>query len=389
MSRYQGRFPLLFVTLVFITTVMRPPVASVGPLLAQIQADLGLQSYQTALLAAVPVVCFGIGAFLTPWLVAKLGIIDTFTIILGSLSAALLLRPWFGYWILLVLTVFAGLGIALVNVAITTLVRNEFPDQVSKITAYYTALLGVFASIGALVAVPLAQISGNWNTSLFFWGAVSFVAFLLWLVTNRGLGHDHSRGSANHILNPKVWVSGATWGIVGYFGFQSLVFYSVLNWLPSLLETKGYSAIEAGTMLSFTAVVGVPVGLVVTANLRRIPSIWGLMLVIGSITTVGVLLLLAPAPFAWFASGITGVGLAMSFPLSIALIGIKGSSAETTTALSALAQGFGYLLAAIGTYLIGVIGAGPGGWDQAVWALLAVVLAGVAAGLLVTRSRGV
>ncbi len=389
MSRYQARLPLLFTTLVFITTVMRPPVASVGPLLSEIQTSLSLEPFQTALLAAVPVVCFGFGAFLTPWLVAKLGVIDTFTVILGSLTVALLLRPWFGYGILLALTVVAGLGIALVNVAITTLVRDEFPTQVSKITAYYTALLGVFASLGALLAVPLQEATGSWNASLFFWGVISALAFILWLLTNRGLGHDESRGSKNQILNPRVWRSGATWGIVGYFGFQSLVFYAILNWLPSLLEAKGFSALEAGTMLSFAAVVGVPVGLVVTANLRRIPSIWGLMLVIGGITATGILLLLAPAQFSWLASGVTGVGLAMSFPLSIALIGLKGSSSTTTTALSALAQGFGYLLAAVGTYVVGVLGVGPAGWSSAVWTLFAIVIAGVASGLLVTRSSSV
>jgi CP family cyanate transporter-like MFS transporter len=49
---------------IFVTAlIIRPPVAQIGPILEVIKNSLGLDSSQAAILAAIPVLGFGFGAF--------------------------------------------------------------------------------------------------------------------------------------------------------------------------------------------------------------------------------------------------------------------------------------------------------------------------------------
>jgi CP family cyanate transporter-like MFS transporter len=76
-----------------------------------------------------------------------------------------------------------------------------------------------------------------------------------------------------------------------------------------------------------------------------------------------------------------------SFAMVLALLGMRARTPETTAALSTVAQGWGYLLAAAGPLLVGVLHGATGGYD----AMFVLVLAGVAglavSGWLVTRPR--
>jgi CP family cyanate transporter-like MFS transporter len=89
-------------------------------------------------------------------------------------------------------------------------------------------------------------------------------------------------------------------------------------------------------------------------------------------------------PLLWLL--LLAVGMA-SFPMVLTLIGLRARTAETTTALSTFAQGWGYVLAGFGPLLVGVLRGVTGGYTG----MFVVVLAGVAglavSGWLVTRPR--
>jgi len=170
-----------FLALICISLVLRPPLAAIGPLLQEIALSLNLNASQQSLLTSIPVFCFGLGAFLSPWLTRRLGLNVTMLIVLTVLLIALVARVLFGFELLLIGTIFVGLGIAITNVLLPTLVRNDFKERASLMTSFYTTLLAIAASLMAGFAVILSNVLGGWQWVLLLTAAPAFFAILFWL----------------------------------------------------------------------------------------------------------------------------------------------------------------------------------------------------------------
>ena len=82
-----------------------------------------------------------------------------------------------------------------------------------------------------------------------------------------------------------------------------------------------------------------------------------------------------------------GIGLASSFPISLALVAMKANSKDQTTLLSAVVQGFGYLIAAAGTYGIGLTFELTGGWLVGVLTLTVIAVVQAFIGLFAGSDR--
>lgn len=350
----QTRHFWAFLSVVFITIMLRPAVSGVGPILGDIATDLTLNATQTSLLASMPVLCFGVGAFASPWLSKRFGLSRSLTIVLLLLTLGIALRPWFGFNVLLALSLLVTLGIAVSNVLFPALIRVEFPNSIARMTALYTTLLAIFASAAATLAVPLSGALGGWKGSIFFWALPGVLAIFAWLMTTKQAAVVEQGVVALTTGDKHVWLHPITWSLVGFFGLQSMNFYCVLNWLPAILESKGFTQAEAGGLLGLVTVVGVPFGMLMTANLKRFKSTSLLALVISLVTAAGLGLLQGSGATAVLGGVIAGLGLACTFPLSLALIAMKAHSEQQTTLLSTIAQGVGYLIAAVGTFILGL-----------------------------------
>jgi CP family cyanate transporter-like MFS transporter len=364
------------VALILITVVLRPPVASIGPLLYEIVSDLQLDSVLTGILASAPVFCFGVGAFASPWLVKRFGVNHAMFIVLAVLAGAILLRLSFGYVGLLAGTIAAGLSIAVANVLLPTVVRLAFPKAVPLVTGSYTTLLALSASFAAWVAVPSSEALGGWRNALLIWALPAVLAAILWFPKTRGQEPHVPQGAQAAAAEKRaVLRSPIAWSIVGFFGIQSLGFYAVLGWLPSILISIGLSPAEAGSYLGLATAIGIPSGLLLAPFIGRFKSLAWWVAGTSSLTTIGYALLawviwqsLQPTWALLDQQGLLlacvfiGVGQAATFPLALSLISTRASTTAQTTQLSAMSQGWGYLLAAAGTFAVGVIGASSGGW---------------------------
>jgi len=350
-----------FLAVLFIAIVLRPPVASMGPLLQEIQNNLGVSAELIGLLAASPVLCFGLGAFASPWLVSKVGVNHAMLYVLTVLAAASALRMTFGYAGLLLGTIGAGLSIAIANVLLPTVVRIQFPTRVALVTGAYTTLLSISASLAASVAVPSSTAFGGWSPALAIWIIPTGLAILLWLPQIRGQ-EAHSAQPAQAAAEEKAAVlrSPISWAIVGFFGIQSLGFYALLGWMPSALTAIEVSPQDAGNYLGFASAIGIPSGLIISSLLGRFRSLswWAAgtsaMTLTGNIIFWSVLqtrdtsLLVIACVF-------IGLGMSATFPISLSLISTRASTQAQTTQLSAMSQGWGYLLAAAGTFMVGFV----------------------------------
>ena len=373
-----------FIALFFISLILRPPVASIGPLLHEIVIDLGLTAGETSLLAAAPVFCFGVGAFASPGLVRRFGVNRSMLFVLLVLLASVSLRLFFGYPGLLMGTIAVGLSIAVANVLLPTIVRVEFPNRVALVTGAYTTLLAFSASFADWAAVPSSSLVGGWQPALALWIIPALLAAAFWAPKASGADVEvpQQQGVASE-ERAAVLRSPISWAIVGFFGLQSLGFYSLLGWLPTLLIASGESPQSAGGFLGLATAIGIPAGLILASAISKFKSLAWWAAGASLVTLSGFLLLLASfnqPEFTAAACILIGVGQASTFPMSLSIISTRASTREQTTQLSALAQGLGYLLAALGTFLVGYLAELSGSWSISVMLLVAITLVQVGFG---------
>lgn len=384
MTKAKGFGFIGFTALFFISLVLRPPVASIGPLLHEIVGDLGLNGTEMGLLASAPVLCFGLGAFASPALVRRFGINHAMLLVLITLVVAALGRIFFGYAGLLIGTIGAGLSIAVANVLLPTIVRVEFPNRVPLITGAYTTLLAFSASFAASIAVPTSDALGGWRVALSVWLIPAVLAAIFW--APKAFGQEPHEAQPAHVAAEEraaVLRSPISWAIVGFFGLQSLGFYAILGWLPTLLIASGQTPAAAGGYLGLATAVGIPAGLVLSGVIGRFKSLAWWAAGASLATLLGYLSLLltfSDQTFTVPACILLGLGQASTFPMSLSIIGTRASTRAQTTQLSAMAQGWGYLLAALGTFLVGLLASLTGSWSLSVILLAALTAAQVAVG---------
>ncbi|MEN9710460.1 MAG: hypothetical protein RL441_452 [Actinomycetota bacterium] len=360
--------------IVALAIVLRPPVAAVGPLLPEIAAALHLDGGAQGILMAIPVICFGLGAFLAPTVVKRVGLETGIVALAFMLFGGIMLRAQGGTVRLFVGSALIGIAIALGNTLLPALIKQDFADRIGLMTGTYTTVMVSCAALAAAIAVPLAGASGtDWQTSFRWWAVPALVALLLWLPQIR---HHNARRAETSTGRVSVWRSKSAWSLALFMGFQSISFYAVLSYLPSLLRDSGLDATTAGALLGFSSFVGIPMGLFLPPIIGRPHLLQPATLAVSCVALVGTIgLAVAPVngTIAWLI--LLGIGQGTAFPLALNLITIRSANREVTTSLSALAQGVGYLMAAAGTFLVGFAHAATASWHVSMTLMVAFAVA--------------
>jgi CP family cyanate transporter-like MFS transporter len=139
--------------------------------------------------------------------------------------------------------------------------------------------------------------------------------------------------------------------------------------------------------MAVASVIGVPLSLVVTplAARRRSQSGWAVAVTLtGALGVAG--LLFAPTVATWLWVVCLGVGMGV-FAIAVALISLRTRSSADTRQLSTMAQSTGYLLAAVGPLLVGVLRGASGNWTVSLVVVLAALGVQVVIGALAGRDR--
>lgn len=391
MTKRFGAWLALAAVLMY-ALVLRPPLAAVGPLLPLIDEDLGLTLAQQGFLTAIPVFSFGVGAFAGPALAKRLGLERSLFWLLALLTLAIGVRGWFGFTSLVVGTTVAGLAIAVSNVLLPSVIRGRFSKHVPQVTALFTTVLAISASVAAASAVPIEATLGSWNLTLMVWLAPAALALVLWRVALKAEPQPETSAESNHgqatskrsndfglVLRSKV-----TWAIFGFFGIQSAGFYVLLSWLPTILIERGYTAEAAGSLLGLATIVGVPTGLLLASSFAKIKRLDWLAFAVSLVTAAGFLALEVEQSL--LACLLIGLGQAATFPLSLTMISTKADKAVTPT-LSATTQGFGYVLAGIVAFSMASIREISGSWSLGIWIIFGLTLVQAFCGFVADRAK--
>ncbi|ANS80373.1 Cyanate MFS transporter [Serinicoccus hydrothermalis] len=381
---HLGALALVAVALVAVN--LRPGATSIGPVLAELEAGIGLTPTVAGVLSALPGLCFGaLGALAVP-LSRRCGVTGSILLGLVVVVAGLLLRVLTGSTVLFVaLSGLALGGMAVGNVLVPAWIKRQPADRVRLMTVYGTGLT-VGGASGAALAAPVAAVAGDggWRPSLGLWGLTAVSALLVWLlVARRERGTAPAQdggGSAGRLLRSPTAVA-----LTAMFGVQSMNAYVQFGWLPEIYRDAGLSAPAAGLLTALLTGLGVVGGLVMPTVIDRSRTLAPWMVAFGGLAVLGYAgLLLSPASVPWLWSGLLGLS-GWAFPTVIALINARSRHPQVTARLSGFVQPVGYLLGAAGPFLVGLIHAWTGDWRLV---LVLLALSGVAltlTGLRVSR----
>jgi CP family cyanate transporter-like MFS transporter len=378
---------------------LRTAITSLPPVFPELQSSLGLSSTTISILAATPVICFGVVSGFAAALARRAGEERVLFGAIIALTIGLVGRGADPGALLFPGTILASAAIAVMNVLLSSLIKRRWPERAGFLIGLYITALSAGAIVASLVSVPLWQGTGGSVALTLGWlAAPAALAVLLWLpqlspeiVRKDGAPPPVASGIAGRAARPArvaVHRYALTWHVTLFMGMQSLVYYATLSWLPTLLRDRGESATGAGDLLALMGVGNLAVSLFVPMAAQRLRS--QVVLVVPTVIAVaGGLAALVYAPLggavAW--ALILGAGQNAALALAIFFTAARSPDAAAAASLSSFAQAVGYLLASVGPLGVGLLHAATGSWTPPVMVLFAFSVVLLVSGILAARPR--
>ncbi|MCO4096098.1 MFS transporter [Macrococcoides canis] len=364
---------------------LRAPLTSVGVLLPKIDAALHLTTFQISIFAILPLLSFSFASYFAVNVSKKLGLNTTILFALSLIIIGIIIRSITNIPSLFIGMLLIGIGIAFGNVLAPVFIKVSFPLHLGIVTALYTVIMNIFGAFSSAVAAPLAQ-SFSYQFSLRAILFITILAFISWIYVLKSSKEADILDVPDTSLN--IWKSKLAWQITLFMGGQSVIFYSLINWLPLLLKqegvdpaiTGGYLTILQIAIIIFTFIV--PMIAAKHADQVKLGWINGLLYIIAMLGIIFI-----NHNYILIFIIMLGIAAGISFGLVNTFFSIKVKHSETAKKLSGMAQSVGYLLAAISVMLFGVLHDITGNWNLSLYLLLADALMLLIVGVLAGRNQ--
>ena len=364
---------------------LRVILFAIPPTLPAIRAELGLSFSATGTLASVSILVLGVASIPGAWLATRYGarrLVAVCCVGLAVFTFSLTLPPAL-FWI------FFGSGmltlsIALAQPPLAVLIRRWFPTAITRAGNLYANGILMGNVVGAASAPFMSRALG-WRGMFLVWAAVAGVSVLLWVRFTPGDQAEAPRFNLGVVLrDPRAWQ------IAALFTFQNLVFYTVISWVPFVVNSRGPEYVTTTLLfliffplvpLFALAFVRWPYALSTTFYV-----IAGGLAVAGSL---GLLLglddLVRPLVF------MVGLGTGAAFVAALTLPPLVAGNESEASTYAAVMYTAGYLLTFVGPITSGMLVDATGRVNTAFWpavvgAILMTVV-GVFAPRLLTRSQ--
>jgi CP family cyanate transporter-like MFS transporter len=342
--------------LVLVSSNLRSPITSVGPVLNQISNSLHLNNLQSSMLTSIPLMMFAGCSVLVSRFSHRFSINRFLLYALIILSFGLFMRVFGSVWTLFTGSVFIGLGVCIGNVITPGYIKSNFPKQIGLMTGIFAVSMNLTAALASGYSVSLGEWTGyGWRGSLGIWLVIALLALfvvVLELLLNKSrlqqAGASLVKSDFNMFKSPQAW------NISIFMGLQSLVYYSLISWLPAVLGDYGMQENEPGWVLFIIQISMIPITFVgpIIANKMKNQKVM--------IVFISVLMLASILMFAWLKSEwiyatavLLGLSNGLSFSLSILFFSLRTKSSANAIKISGMAQSVGYLIAAFGPAVFG------------------------------------
>ena len=359
--------------IILIGVSLRTPFTVLPIILGDISQGLGVEVSSLGVLTSLPLLMFTLFSLFSTRLAQKIGLEHLFTYSLFFLTIGSLIRL-INLPLLYLGTLMVGASIAVINVLLPSLIQANQPKKIGFLTTLYVTSMGIATALASYLAVPITQAS-SWKGLIILLTLLCLATFLVWLPNHR----------YNHRLAPqtkqksktKVMRNKQVWAVIVFAGFQSLLFYTAMTWLPTMAIHAGLSSHEAGLLTSIFSLISIPFSMTIPSLTTSLSTRnRQLMLTLVSLAgVVGISMLFFPFNnfIYWLAIHLLiGTATSALFPYLMVNFSLKTSAPEKTAQLSGLSQTGGYILAAFGPTLFGYSFDFFHSWVPAVAALLLV-----------------
>jgi CP family cyanate transporter-like MFS transporter len=174
-----------------------------------------------------------------------------------------------------------------------------------------------------------------------------------------------------------LWTDPIAWQVTLFMGLQSALAYCVFGWMVPILRERGVDGVTAGAIVSVSVMVQAASCLVaphIAVRGRDQRAINVVLCLCAVVALFG--LLFAPLWSVWFWAVLQGIGQGGLIAVALTVIVLRSPDSHVAAHLSGMAQFVGYLLAAIGPLIVGVIRGWTGGFG---WCAVLFVLLGLGA----------
>lgn len=364
-SRFAGI--LLVLGILLIAANLRATFTGIAPVLEQIINHFGLSASQAGFLTTLPLIAFAVVSPMAATLAKKQGLERTLFVALLFILAGVAARVINTSAMLFVGTAIIGVGIAIANVLLPSLIKRDFPAKVALMTSAYVLTMGVVSGGFSTLVFPLSQLNGlGWQLALGSSALITLASIIVWM--SQLSKHTKPASIAQHTDTSKsVWRYLLAWQITLLLGLNSFLNYIIITWLPSILTETGHSATQAGAYHGAFQIATALPGLILIPLLAKLKDQSTLSFTLAMLSALSALGLLYMPSFAFVWTLMLGFCSGACFILGLSFISLRTDDSQQAASLSGMSQSVGYLLAAIGPMLAGALHTTTGSWSAPLW----------------------
>jgi CP family cyanate transporter-like MFS transporter len=300
----------------------RITILAVPPVIPLIREDLRMTETEVGLLIGLPVLTWALAAIPGSLLIARFG--ATFTLaaglaLTGIAAAGRGAAP--NVWALYAATMLMGCGIAVMQPALPTLVREWVPHRIGLGTAVSSngMMVGVAAAPALTIPFVLPLLDQSWRLTFLWWAAPVLVLALVFPL----LAPRQTEVTSSEIgiprrwwpdwKNPLIWLLGLT------FGSNNALYYGTNAFLPDYLAAVGHADLT-GAALGFMNGSQFIASLLLLVTADRLQRRAWPYLVFGPTALLGVAgIMFGDGLWLVAAAALVGFSLAVSFVVTLAL----------------------------------------------------------------------
>ncbi|MBX9993614.1 MULTISPECIES: MFS transporter [Priestia] len=381
-----NRNKLFLFALILAAFNLRPGLTSVSPVLHGITKDLGMSSTLASLLTSIPLLCFGFCSLFAGRLANRYQPEKMITFAITCIGIATFLRAFTNSSIYLLITaLLIGAGIGVVSPLLSGFIKSHFPDKAASMIGIYATSMVVGASISIGLTTPLQHwFNNSWKNGLAFWSILALLAIPLWLMVIK-----QSRIPVSDFLqktkaslplkNKKAWL------LTSFVGIVTLLFYCFAAWLPAIVEEKGWTPAFCGLVGTIAMISQLPATLLLPSLLKVLPSrrFWITTFTLSIIIGLSLLCFTNVTPIV--SSICLGVGAGGLVSLTLLLPLDMASSPLEASTWSAMTQAIGYMIGAVGPFIIGFLHDYLGSFVPTLYLLIIIGFIAILLGWKITK----
>ncbi|MEZ0005849.1 CP family cyanate transporter-like MFS transporter [Flavobacterium sp. 28YEA47A] len=369
---------LSVIVIILIGGGLRSPITAVSPVLSEIIAVLHLNNLQGSLLTSIPLIVFASCSVLVSKIAVKANIHYSLIYSLIFLIMGLYLRVYGNVPMLYIGSFLIGLGICIGNVTTPAYIKNRFPEKIGIMTGVFSVAMNLVAALASGFSIAVGKWTNlGWKGSLGIW--------IIWtLLALFAVGIEAFSSKRTSVKKPatqttknefNIFRSKQAWNISVFMGIQSLVYYCLVALLPIVLVDYGMEKEETGLVLLVIQLSMLPIMFISPIIASKMKDQKQMIYGAGILMFVGIsLIALFKTQYIYLAAVLIGTASGWTFSLSILFFSLKSKTMDGTIKVSGKAQSVGYLIAAFGPPVFGMLHDWDTSWQSSFYFVMLMIV---------------